>query len=242
MKKLILITLMIASAFGLYAQNNNFSTEVSTGFESEYTFRGIEQADSVIVSAVELDYKSLYLGAVGYVDVDSDVKFDSEVDLYAGVTLGEVLGASVDVGVIAYTYPNAETSLGETDYSVEGYLGLIFDEVLLNPSTYVFYDIQRESLTLEAKVSETFVSENVIPLLGNLTLTPTATLGYTDINDVTPRGVNTDDAYKYASVSVDVSAHAFGGQLSVGPRYSWTDGADVDFNELSWGCSVSYTF
>jgi hypothetical protein len=242
--KLLVTVLMLASIVGLSAetQTKNFHTEVSSGYESTYTYRGVEKADNVAWGSINVSYESFYGGVIGYWDVESDVKLDSEVDFYVGYISPKFLEASLDVGVVAYTYPNAETGFGETDYSFEPYIGLLFDNMIFSPAVYVMYDIQHESLTVEGSLREKFVSQGHIPYLGNLYVTPSVNVGYTDINDITPRGVNTSDAYYYVESVIDFSVKIKNLAVSAGPRYTYTENAIVDLGELNWAAKVSYNF
>ena len=245
MKKILMVMMLAAvGVFSLSANENEntLSVGLSAGYESEYTFRGVTKAEEVAITQVTVQLANAYFGVTGFFDQDDIENFDSEVDLVAGISTGQFLGAALDFGVTAYTYPNASTSIGETDYSIEPYIGLIFDDLLLTPGAYAYYDINKEALTLEVSVSETLTSENGLPLLGEVSFTPIVSVGYTDINDVTPNGVNTEDAYLYVTAKLNASFDVLGGTVAVGPRYSWTDGAEVDFNELTLGGSVSYDF
>lgn len=245
MKKTILVMLMaVVGFFSLSAQENENTLTVglNAGYESEYTFRGVSKADQVAITELTVQVANAYFGVTGFFDHDDIEAFDSEVDVVAGISTGQLVGASLDFGVTAYTYPNSNTAIGETNYSIEPYVGLVFDDLLFTPGVYAFYDINKEALTLEVSVSETLTSQNTLPLLGQVSLTPVVSVGYTDINDVTPKGANTEDAYLYVTAKLNASVDVLGGTLSVGPRYSWTDGSVVDFNELTLGGSLSYSF
>jgi uncharacterized protein (TIGR02001 family) len=250
MKKLKLLSIaaltLLLGGLSLTAQEqkveDNLQFTVSTGFESEYVYRGEELADNVATLGLEVQYKALYAGLIGISEVTSLEDFDGEVDLYIGAQFGDVLGASLDVGVLTYTYPNATTSLGQTNYSIEPYVGIVFDDLLLTPSGYVYYDIQREAITLEARLSETFTTENSLPLIGKISITPSAYFGYTDINDFSPKGLNIEEAYQYAGVNLNVSFNLGPVLVSGGPRYSHTDDSSFDANELYWGTNVALFF
>lgn len=246
MKKLLIVAMIALMGFAsLGAQTTNaVSTDVNLGFESEYIFRGVEQADNVIVGSVVVDVYNAYVGVATYQNVDADdASFDGEVDLYAGYLFDDILlGASIDVGTTVYWYPKAATSLGQTDYTVEPYVGLVFKDLILTPSAYAFYDIDRQSIAVEVSVTEKFVTNNSLPLLGEVTITPNASLGYADINDVNPRGFKAEDSYQYVSLSADASITVYEATVSVGPRYVYTDQSVIDLNDLSWGANVSYSF
>ena len=205
--KIIVMLAAVASLFSLSASENDntLSVGLSAGYESEYTFRGVSKAEEVATTEITVQFDRVYLSATGYLDQGDIAAFDSEIDLTVGMASGQLLGASLDFGVTAYTYPNSDTSLGETEYSIEPYIGLVFDDLLFTPGVYAFYDINKEALTLEVSVSETFSSQNTLPLLGEVSLNPVVSVGYTDISDVTPKGANTENSYLYVTSKLDVS-------------------------------------
>jgi hypothetical protein len=255
MKKLILIMLGAIAPFIVNAgsgadtvvvQEDPWSVTVGAGFESEYSFRGETLADNVYTAQINATIENFYLGVDGFYQAESTESFESEVDVYAGYTMKNLVvdWVDFDVGVKAYTFPHSDKDLAQTDVTYELYAGLILDEFLLNPAGYIFYDFTREAITLEGSIHEDFSSDNVVPFLGPLTFTPSAYVGYTDIQDVTPRGANTEEAYVYAGAALDVSFEVGGFTVSAGPRYvvTDTDNPTFDANELSWGASASYKF
>jgi hypothetical protein len=225
-------------------QDDPVSVTVGAGFESEYTFRGEAKGDNVYTASVNATLYGAYIGVDGFYQAEKTKSFESEVDVYAGYTMKNLIvdWIDFDVGVKAYTYPHSNA--GETDATYEVYVGLKLDELIFNPAVYAYYDVKREAATIEGTISEDLTTGNGLPLIGALTFTPSVYVGYTDINDVTPRSVNTDAAYAYAGAALDVSFEVKGVKVSVGPRYVTTDtkNATFDANELSWGALVSKRF
>jgi hypothetical protein len=228
----------------IVVQDDPVSFSVSAGFESEYTFRGESVADNVYTANINATLYGAYVGVEGFYQAESTDAFESEVDLYAGYTIKNLIvdWVDIDFGVKAYVYPHASGS--DTDYTYEAYVGFILDEMLLNPAAYVYYDVKRQAATIEASLSESITTTNGLPVLGQVTFTPKVYAGYTDINDVTPKSVNTDVAYTYLGGAIDVSVEVKGVEVSVGPRYvtTQTDNPQFDANELSFGGRVAYRF
>ena len=202
------------------------------------------RADNVATANVNATYRSFYLEAKSFWKTDGAVDASNEVRLSGGYTVKDLIvdGIAFDVGATAYVYPGNDTSKGDSGTTFEPYVGVVFEDLLFTPAAYVFYDINREALTLEGSVRESFTTENKLPFLGQVKVTPVAFFGYTDIKDVTPKGVNTSDAYTYAGGKVDVSVEVKGFVVSAGPRLTLTDGARFADNELYYGTQVSYQF
>lgn len=226
-------------------QPEAFSLTVGAGFESEYTRRGESVADNVFTANINAAIYDFYVNVDAFYQAESTPAFESEVDVAVGYNVRNLIVDFIDfdIGVKAYTYPHSQTALNETDVTFEPYVGVVFDELLLNPAGYVYYDINRESVTLEGSISESFTSQKELPLLGQVTVKPSFFVGYTDINDVTPKGANTSDAYTYVGGALDVSVDVYGFDVAAGPRFVSADGdRQFDVNELSYGVRVSRSF
>lgn len=96
------------------------------GVVSEYRFRGVARSggDPAVQGNLDLVHSSgFYLGTwISSVDERTFGHGDWELDAYAGWT-GPVGSASLDVGAIAYTFPDA--GAGDFDY-YEGYASLSY--------------------------------------------------------------------------------------------------------------------
>jgi hypothetical protein len=245
MKK-TLITLLIIGAlafgtvFGQEQDESNlyFDASVEVGFESSYVFRGQELSNEVVKTSVVVEFNKVYLAVDSFWSVSSS-DTENETDLYAGLIVEDVLfaGTFVDVGVVGYFY---DTSLS-TD-TVEAYIGVGADLFLVDVDGYVYYDFDRESLSVVGTVTNTLKVVEDFPLFGKVFLVTQGEVGF--VTDNAGLDVVADDfEYGYAKVSSDVVVFVKGVEVSVGARYNFSDDEDTnDINDLSWGASVGYSF
>jgi hypothetical protein len=249
MKKLItILSVCIACTFAGITQSSAeidefttiFGVETSVGFESEYNDKGRDVADNVVTTNFELDIYNAYVGVDGFWTVDNGST--NKMEAYAGYTLADLLldGIDVDVGADLNIFPNA----GATDenYSIEPFVGLTFSDLIFEPSVYVYYDISYEQLTVEGSISESWVSENVVPFVGPLTLTPSLYAGWSHVGNISPKTTKVSDGYTYVGGAFDVSVNVGDFVVSAGPRYVVSDNAAIDLSDLSWGVLASYRF
>jgi len=248
MKKAMTIMTMCACALiGLTQASANvteatnvFSVSTSVGFESEYSERGRSVADNVVTTNAHINIYDAYVGVDGFWTLDKGST--NKIEAYAGYTLTDLLlnGVDVDFGAELDIFPNA----GATDenYSVEPYVGLILSDLVLNPAVYVFYDISYEQLTVEGSVKETLTTENTLPYLGQVSFTPSVFAGWSHIGEINPKTTKASDGYTYYGASLEASVEVNGFTVSAGPRYTASDNAVIDLNDLSWGARATYRF
>jgi uncharacterized protein (TIGR02001 family) len=110
------------------AQESEVTISGNASIVSEYRFRGVDLSggDIAVQGGVDIGHSSgFYVGTWGSsLDEDTVGYGHTELDVYGGWT-GEVTdGLSLDVGVLAYLYPNAGP--GDFDY-IEFYTSLGFN-------------------------------------------------------------------------------------------------------------------
>lgn len=93
---------------------------------SDYRFRGISftAEDAAIQPYITVNHSSgFYVGLWGSNLEDSPVFGEVEVDLIAGYATEITPGATLDVGLTYYVYPDGDSSFGNSDYA-EPYVSL----------------------------------------------------------------------------------------------------------------------
>jgi hypothetical protein len=241
-----LITLLFIGMFATFAgfasdtnvlSLSDIDVGAQVGYESTYVFRGQEVADDVLVASVRADYNKVYLAVDSYWGLNDD--FGTEVDLTGGILVEDILfeGTFVDAGVIGYFY-DSNVSVD----TVEFYVGVGTDLRIVDLDGYVYYDVDREALTLIGSATNTLQLTENAPLFGKVFLVTTGRIGFVKDN-----GGLTFDAedyeYGFASVSSDLVVSVKDVQLSVGARYNFSDDIDAnDIDDFSWGAAVGYTF
>jgi uncharacterized protein (TIGR02001 family) len=243
-----LITLLLVGIFGfgvMSAQTEDtlkledLAVTGQVGYESDYVFRGQKVSnEDVAVVSFATEYKKVYVGMDSFWSIASE-DFSSEVDLFVGMKVDDVLfdGTFVDVGIVGYFY-NADFSPDTTEI----YVGVGADLYIVDLDGYLYYDIDRESLTAIASATNTLQLTDKAPVFGKLFLITRGELGF--VNDNDELSVNpVDYKYGFASVSTDLVVFVKDAKLSVGARYNYTDDEDVvDIDDLSWGASLGFAF
>jgi uncharacterized protein (TIGR02001 family) len=181
------ITTAISSLIA--AASLNAAVEISTAYTSDYYFRGIQLADSIIETAINYSNDSFYLGvwtAQPFEKAGDNAVYLNEIDFFGGfgVSLSETI--SLDIGATAYVYP--ELSDGDKA-TYEGFVGIAFDTIL-SPAVYLYYDVTLEAFTVQGSIGHTFEIDessslelgfalgNVSPDEGDSAMYYTASLGY----------------------------------------------------------------
>lgn len=131
-RSLLAASLVAGAAFAAVpaaaqATTSDFTISGNAAIVSEYRFRGVDLSggDPAIQGGVDVSHSSgVYVGVWGSsLDEDTVGYGHSELDVFAGWT-GEVTpGVTVDVGALAYLYPNAGP--GDFDY-YEGFASVGF--------------------------------------------------------------------------------------------------------------------
>lgn len=170
MKKIIASVALVAvlGTGGLAAQELSISTTFS--YESEYLFRGVQQADDCLQPSIEVGYEGAYLGLWASAPLKKEAwGEETELDVYLGYALDVTDMIRLDLGGTYYWYTETNASL-ETK---EIYLGATFN-VVASPALYLFYDFELEQFTIEGSVGHS------IQLDDPLRLDLAAYLGYVD--------------------------------------------------------------
>lgn len=233
MKKFLLLSAaMVCVAGPSFAEGDDnipgdFSTTI--GFVSEYSFRGLTQADEgpAVQGSIDWSHDSgFYAGVWG-----SNVEFDDaslETDLYVGYS-GEAAGFTYDIGALYYLYPGADTDLDYNYY--EGSLAVGYDFDVLALSASVNYTPDNFADSGDA----TYVAGNVdvpLPFLP-FDMALNGSIGHQWIDDEDKFGV--DD---YMDWGIGLTANVEG--FDLGLRYIDTNLDEPD--ECEDGCDQRVIF
>ena len=155
-----------------------FTVSANASVVSEYRFRGVDLSggDIAIQGGLDLGHSSgFYVGTWGSSLDEDTVGFGhTELDVYGGWSSSLTDTVSVDVGIIAYLYPNAPA--GDYDY-FEGYGSLGFGLGPADLSVGVAYAPKQDSLGDEDNF---YVYGDAGFGIPNTPLSLTGHLGYTD--------------------------------------------------------------
>lgn len=186
---------------------------------TDYRFRGVSFSDGdiAIQGGIDLEHDSgFYVGTWGSSIEDSPVFGHTELDIYAGWS-GEISsGLSLDVGVLAYLYPNG--NVGNADY-IEPYASLSY---LIGPAeikTGVAYAPSQDST---GDADNLYLYTDLGVGIPNTPISVSGHLGYTDGSlSVDPDG----DYWDWS-----LGAEAVFGMLSIGVAYVSTgvNGSNTD--------------
>ena len=204
---------------------------------SEYRFRGVDLSggDIAIQGGIDLGLPAgFYIGTWGSsLDEDTVGYGHTELDIYGGWSGDVTEGVSVDVGAIAYLYPNAGP--GDYDY-YEGYASAGFSLGPAEATVGVAYAPKQNGLADEDNLYLYADAGFGVP---NTPVSLSAHVGYTD-GFLT--FTNDGKAWDY-SIGADV---ALGETLSVGVAYVGLEddivAPDYDFGKDSVVFSLSASF
>lgn len=228
-RSLAAATLLSGTAFiaaPAVAQDTDVEVSANAAIVSEYRFRGVDQSggDIAIQGGIDVSHASgIYFGTWGSsIDEDTVGFGHTELDVYGGWSTEFDNGVALDVGVIAYLYPNAPE--GDFDY-VELYGSVGFGVGPGDLSVGVAYAPEQDSLGGEDNL---YLYGDLGIGLPNTPVSLTGHLGYTD-GFLT----FTDDSKAFDwSVGADV---ALGETLSVGVAYVGAEGnyapGDYEFTD-----------
>ena len=152
MKRLI-FTIVIGLAAGLTAQaqepvlaqkpQSDISIGADVGLYSAYVWRGQVISDDMVTQpSVTAAYGPLSLNVWGNWNASNQAKQDTgEIDYTAAYTLPLPTNyVSVDVGLIAYTYPGSGNEASPTE---EVFIKSTFNSLILTPVASVYYDVDQ---------------------------------------------------------------------------------------------------
>lgn len=228
---------VLASDANFAGGDSGFEFSANVAMVSEYRFRGVDLSggDIAIQGGVDIAHSSgFYVGTWGSsLDEDTVGYGHTELEVYGGWTGDVTEGVSVDVGVLAYLYPNAGP--GDFDY-YEFYGSLGFSMGPAEATVGVAYAPDQDSL---GDTDNLYLYTDVGIGIPSTPLTVTGHLGYTDgFLTFTDDG----DAFDW---SIGVEA-AVAGPVSVGVSYVEAEGdflsTDYDFTDGAIVFSVSASF
>ncbi len=195
---------------------------------TDYVFRGLSQTaeEPTLQASVDITYGIAYFGIWGSgVDFDTVGGPDVEIDFYAGIK-PTWRNVTFDFGAIYYAYPGASDGNTEADY-VEfkaGASGEVMSGLSLGVLVYYSPDFSfetGEAWTVEGTVSKT------LPKFMMLDLVASATLGYTDVEDL--------GDYTYWNIGLSKTWNKF----TLDVRYHDTD---LDVGNNGFGCTNADAF
>lgn len=147
----------------------NLSVSLTTGFESEYNFRGEKLTGHSWQTELMLSYAatenlSVYAGAWNETPFHGK-QLTNELDLIAGVTY-DIEGFTFDLGYTYYWYLEGDKLGGGFDATNEVKFGVSYDtsvlfedvsdilaDLSITPSVYYYYDFDQDGHTVEAAIS-----------------------------------------------------------------------------------------
>lgn len=213
---------------------------LDAGLATKHVFRGLKRSNEAFAGGVLLRHETGFYGGVYTVQpfASSD---NNEVDVHAGFQDSINGWLDYDVGLIAYVYPNKLG--GEARSAWEPYAGLTARipsiEGLL-ASGYLYYDINREAITVELSASYSR------PVVERLHARLSLFVGNVHADDFIPRAARTGESYYYHGASLDLPYHV-NEQLviTVGLNYSNTNqlGSAYEGGDQLWAVGrVAYSF
>lgn len=213
MNRLLLI--LVALSLGLSSRAADLSASTNVDYVTSYVFRGAKLASDSLQPSVNLGYGDAYATVWGSTPVRNARL--QETDLTLGTAL---LG--LDVGVTAYTYPDAPSTW-------EPYLGKTLDLGHFNLGGYAFYDARLRVTTFEARSTVTLL--DVKPLKVGVDAVVGTSNG---------RGV---PSYAYWSISPNVKL-TLSEKLSVGAAIQYVSSSSDEVGRDQWvgRLSVGYSF
>lgn len=140
-----------ASLAATHGNSQDFAASVSTGFESDYVFRGIHLAEENMHASLDASYGDAYFGAWTLQSLGNQDDYN-EVNVYAGYGIALDETYRLDFGATAYLYPEDDFA----DDTTEAFVSLSADMWNLAPTVSAYYDFDLESWTLEASASYTW--------------------------------------------------------------------------------------
>lgn len=214
-------TLKIIALSGLFVGTlfavEGLSINGSVGFESEYVFRGMQQADESLQATVEVAYDiyggSAYAGL--FVNEPIATTADTnEIDLYIGYQMPVFEDYTADFGYISYLYPSDASVARDTR---EIYAGLTYNGLYVNPAAYVYYDFDLEQIALQ--LSGDYSIDLADYGVENTTVDFGMYWGVLSAQDAD--GAGADNGYEYCGLTADAVYHfTADAAASVGVRFT----------------------
>lgn len=213
-----------------------WSAELSTGYDSQYIFRGVD-----ILNDHGLHWTQLTASAKGFTvgawyanGIESDADF-SELDLFGSYTY-DIGPVALEVGGILYLFPEQEGPLADT---YEAYVGLSYSPIeWVTASLYYYYDFDLfQAHYLQAKL------ESSIPVTEAISIDPWVAVAFGDYN-------NTGSAFVYDHVEGGVAVNvALNDYVSISGYGAYARAGDGTRNigatqddEFWGGASIAFSF
>ncbi len=218
---------------------------------SEYRFRGVDLSggELAIQGGFDVSHSSGFYAGVWASSLDEDtVGYGStEVDLYAGWSGNLSEAVTVDVGFLAYTYPDANSAAGNgggpfgSDYDYyEFYGSLGFTLGPVSATTGVAYAPDQDGLDFGGTTDDNLYLYT--DLSYGITGTPITLNGHLGYTDGSLTFTNNSKAFDW-SVSADV---ALGGNFSANLAYVEAEGniapGAYDFTDAAFVATISASF
>lgn len=211
----------------------------TTGYESEYVFRGVKLSNDILTQDVNVAYKFIDLDVEGIWNaVPADRKASlGEVDFTPAIVI-PLKAASLSIGETIYDYPNKKNVTDGSKNTTEDFVQLSYNAVL-NPYVKIAYNNTLRTGYGEAGVSQKFD----VPFLKGVFLTPGAVVGW----DGQRNAVLTDkftESYQYVGGSLALGYTYRAANLSLSANRDYVSGATgTDKSQLTWyGASVGFKF
>ena len=222
------LCLLLASAT-LSARLGATAYQVTADFPyaSKYVFRGLPLARASFQPSVKFTTGNSYAGL--WLNQPFASHPDREVDLNAGRNFPLASGWTLDAGATLYYYPHADTSVGISSHTFEGYLGLNGAVGGTNLGAYLFRDFDLRATTAQATAGYS------VPLNASATLSLSGAAG----------GVLPDhgDGYAYFSVGATVPCKLSDtATFTVGANWSTHDLAGVAKNNVWFTAGLTVAF
>jgi uncharacterized protein (TIGR02001 family) len=152
MKKTALILAALAAGVSVRADEAKKTYSVTSDFTyaSDYVFRGVKDAGSSFQPSVEVTSEGFALGL--WTNQPIVKHTNNEIDLYGNYTYKVNDALSLEGVATYYWYPEADSSIGQTNHSLENGIGATYTIKGFSPSLYYYYDYNLHANTLQGSV------------------------------------------------------------------------------------------
>ena len=237
--------------------SSKLSFALTLDFESVYVDQGIKANGATFQPSLQVNYP-LYKGSlygIAWMNDPLSTKSGAGEDFYqkSDITLGYKLPTNGkytwDVGAIYHWYPlNSHGS--EENRTREFYTGVAYDGLFVNPTVYLFYDIDEQKLSLELSGCHSY--DLAKTGLRKTSLDLGALVGYSSSTEVNGEqiGDNAHDGYAYYNLTADLVYHLNeNDSAAIGIRYGGnndhlnTGNPNLDREGIFyWGAKLSLGF
>lgn len=223
-KTILTAALAFALVSSAHAQLSNLSVNGTMDLETQYVFRGKKITNAALQPSVNLNWANISGGTLtGYVWTSQPVgrrgatagpNQNNEYDfgLHYSNSVPSVADTTYDLGFQMYWYPNISGTAAALSRSYELHAALTYDSTKLlgynlSPSVTYFHDLILDSNTVQLGLTYSWDLSDASGLKG-LSLTPTASLGWTGMNrtfgDQAGPGANWSNGYVYYELDLEL--------------------------------------